>query len=79
MGLLLGHSAWQIDQPSDGSMLNFYSFQPIGPWIGYSFSDLGAKGYCRSLNDLLYKDADNARIHYICIYIYRERELQFYQ
>ena len=52
MGLLLGHGAWQIDLPSDGSMWNSCSFQPIGPWIGYSFTDLGAEGCCRSLNAL---------------------------
>ena len=50
VGLLLGHSAWQIDRPSNGSMWNFYSFQPIGPWMGYSGTDLGADGCCRSLN-----------------------------
>ena len=25
----------------------------IGPWMGYSFTDLGAEGCCRSLNALL--------------------------
>ena len=54
MGLLLGHNAWQRDRPSNGSMWNSYSFQPIGPWMGYSFTDLGAEGCCRSLNALLY-------------------------
>ena len=34
-------------------MWNSYSFQPIGPWIGYSFTDLGAEGCCRSLKALL--------------------------
>ena len=29
-----------------------YSFQPIGPWMGYSFTDLGAEGCCCSLNAL---------------------------
>ena len=29
------------------------SFQPVGPWMGYSFTDLGAEGCCRSLNALL--------------------------
>ena len=52
MGLLLGHSAWQIDRPSNGSMWNSYSFQPIDPWMGYPFTDLGAEGCCRSLNAL---------------------------
>ena len=54
MGLLLGHSAWQIDWPSNGSMWNSYSFQLVGPWMGYSFTDLGAEGCCCSLNALLY-------------------------
>ena len=46
------HGAWQIDQPSNGSVWNFYSFQPVGQWMGYSFTDLGAEGCCRSLNAL---------------------------
>ena len=29
-----------------------YSFQPVGPWMGYSFTDLGAERWCRSLNAL---------------------------
>ena len=53
MGLTLGHGAWQIDQPSNGSMWNSYSFQSVGQWMGYSFTDLGAEGCCRSLNALL--------------------------
>ena len=53
MGLLLGHSAWQIHWPSNGSMWNSYSFQPVGPSMGSSFSDLRAEGCCRSLNALL--------------------------
>ena len=52
MGLTLCHSAWQIDQPNNGSMWNFYSFQPIDPWMGYSFTDLGAEGCCHFLNTL---------------------------
>ena len=52
MGLTLGHGAWQIDRPSNGSMWNSYSFQPIGQWMGYSFTDLEAEGCCRSLNAL---------------------------
>ena len=52
MGLTLGHGAWQIDWPSNGSMWNSYSFQPVGQWMGYSFTDLGAEGCCRSLNAL---------------------------
>ena len=52
MGLLLGHSAWQIGRPSNGSMWNSCSFQPVGPKKGYSFTDLGAEGCCRSLNAL---------------------------
>ena len=52
IGLTLGHGAWQIDQPSNGSMWNSYSFQPVGQWMGYSFTDLGAEGWCRSLNAL---------------------------
>ena len=54
MELTLGHDAWQIDRTSNGSMWNSYSFQPVGQWMGYSFTDLGAEGCCRSLNDLLY-------------------------
>ena len=52
MRLTLGHGAWQIDQPNNGSMWNSYSFQPVGQWMGYSFTDLGAEGCCRSLNAL---------------------------
>ena len=44
MGLLLAHSAWQIDWPSNGSMSNSYSFQPVGPWMDYSVTDLRAEG-----------------------------------
>ena len=40
MAFLLAHSAWQID------------FEPVGPWMGYAFTDLGAEGCCRSLNAL---------------------------
>ena len=43
----------KIGQVMNGSMWNSYSFQPIGPWMGYSFTDLGAEGCCRSLNALL--------------------------
>ena len=53
IGLTLDHGAWQKDRPSNGSMWNSYSFQPVGPWMGYSFTDLGAEGYCRSLNALI--------------------------
>ena len=53
MGLLLGHSAWQIHWLSNGSMWNPYSFQPVGPWMGYSFSNLRAEWCCHSLNALL--------------------------
>ena len=49
MGLTLGHGAWQIDRPSNGSVWNSYSFQPLAQWMGYSFTDLGAEGCCRSL------------------------------
>ena len=52
LGLTLDHSAWQIDLPSNGSMGDSYSFQPVGQWMGYSFTDLGAEGCCRSLNAL---------------------------
>ena len=52
-GLTLGHGAWQKDRPSNGSMCNSYSFQPVGPWMGYSFTDLGAEGCYRSLKALL--------------------------
>ena len=53
MGLTCGHGAWQIDRQSSGSMWNSYSFQPVGQWMSYSFTDLGAEGCCRSLNALL--------------------------
>ena len=46
IGLTLGHGAWQIDRPSNGSMRNSYSLQPVGQWMGYSFTDHGAEG-CR--------------------------------
>ena len=59
MGLLMGHGAWQIDRPSNGSIWNSYSFQPVGPWMGYAFTDLGAEGCCCSLNALL--DTEMAR------------------
>ena len=39
MGLTLGHAACHLDRPIDGSMWNSYSFQPVGPWMGYSFTD----------------------------------------
>ena len=52
MGLTLGHSAWQINRPSNGSMWNSYSFQPVGQWMGCLFSDLGAEGCCHCLNAL---------------------------
>ena len=42
VGLLLGHSAWQTDRPSNASMWNSYSFHPFCPGMGYSFTDLGA-------------------------------------
>ena len=51
--ITLGHGAWQINRPSIGSMWNSYSLQPVGQWMGYSFTDLGAEGCCRSLNALL--------------------------
>ena len=44
MGLTLGHGAWQIDRPSNRSMWNSYSFQPVAQWMGYSFTDLGLRG-----------------------------------
>ena len=53
MCLLLGHSTWQIHWPSNGSVWNGYSFQPVGPWMGCPFTDIGAEGYCHSLNALL--------------------------
>ena len=34
-------------------MWNSYSFQPVGQWIGYYLTDLGAEECCRSLNPLL--------------------------
>ena len=52
MGLTCGQGAWQIDRQSNGSMWNSYSFQPVGQWMSYSFTDLGAEGCCRSLNAL---------------------------
>ena len=36
VGLTLGHGAWQINRPSNGSMWNSYSFQPVGQWMSYS-------------------------------------------
>ena len=59
VGLLLGHSAQQIHWPSNGSVWNSDSFQPVVPWMGYSFTDLGAEGCCRSVNTLL--------IQYVCV------------
>ena len=52
MGLALGDGSWQIDQPSNGSMWNSYSFQPVGQWMGYLFTDLWAEGCCHSVNAL---------------------------
>ena len=52
MRLTLAHGAWQINQPSNESMWNSYSFQPVGHWMSYSHTDLGAEGCCRSLNVL---------------------------
>ena len=52
LGLLLGLSAWQIHQPSNGSMWNSYSFQPVDSWMGYSFTDHEAEGCSLSLNAL---------------------------
>ena len=37
-------TVWQIHWPSNGSMWNCYSFQPVGPWKGYPFTDLGSRG-----------------------------------
>ena len=56
MGTTLGRGAWQIDRPSNRSMWNFYSFQPVGQWMGYFFTDLGAEGCCCSLNALFVPD-----------------------
>ena len=64
MGLFLGHSAWQKDRSSNVSMWNSYNFQPIGPWMGNSFTDLGAEGCCHSLNALLWPLL--AKIELIC-------------
>ena len=41
-----------IHRPINGSIWNSYSFQPVGQLMGYSFTDLGADGCCRSLNAL---------------------------
>ena len=38
------------------------SFQLVGPWMGYSFTDLGAEGCCRSLN-ALFMTEDVATVH----------------
>ena len=55
-GIDFGHGAWQIDQPSNGSLWNSYSFQPVDIqfWMDsfHLFTDLGAEGCCRSLNAL---------------------------
>ena len=48
VGLTLGHGAWKIDRPSNGSIWDSYSFQLVGPWMGYSFTELGAEGCCLS-------------------------------
>ena len=53
MGFLLGHSAWQKHWPSNGSMWNCYSFQPVSPWMGCPLTDLGAEECCHSPNALL--------------------------
>ena len=44
MVLTLGRGAWQINRPSNESMWNCYSFQPVAQWMGYSFTDLGLRG-----------------------------------
>ena len=49
MGLLLGQSAWQIDRQSNWPMWNAYSFKPVGLWMRYSFTDLGAEWRCHYL------------------------------
>ena len=35
MGMTLGHCAWQIDRPSNGSMWNSYSFQHVAKCMSY--------------------------------------------
>ena len=67
MGLTCGHGAWQIDRQSSGSMWNSYSFQPVGQWMSYSFTDLGAEGCCRSLNALFVFGIPMSNL--ICTYI----------
>ena len=62
MGLTCGHGAWQIDRQSSGSMWNSYSFQPVGQWMSYSFTDLGAEGCCRSLNALFYQGSQGCNL-----------------
>ena len=62
MGLTLDHGAWQIDWPSSGSTWKSYSFQPVGQWMGYSFTDLGAEGCCRSLNALFKMSLKNTLV-----------------
>ena len=52
VGYNVGCTMSLANWPSDGSMLNSYNFQPVGPWMGYSFTDLGAEGCCHSLNTL---------------------------
>ena len=52
MVLTLGCSGWQIDRPSNESMWNSHSSQPVAPWMGLSLTDLGAEGCCRPLNAL---------------------------
>ena len=52
IGLTLGHGAWQIDRPSNGSMWNL-QFPTCWPMDGLIFHYLGAEGCCRSLNALL--------------------------
>ena len=68
LGLLLGQSAWQIDWPSNGSMWNCYSFQPVGRWMGYLFTDLGAEGCCHSLNAWFYLNVWATAFLWMCSY-----------
>ena len=69
MELTLGHGAWLINQPSNGSLWNSYSFQPVGQWTGYSFTNLGAEGCCHSLNALF-------DLYWLCDYNHSQTQTQ---
>ena len=66
MAFLLAHSAWQID------------FEPVGPWMGYAFTDLGAEGCCRSLNALFYlRPVLSAMVQFVHVRAYQNLSCEF--